>query len=35
MMSETPMMTEPMMMASAVFWSSSISLRIEKGVTSR
>src|SRR5205807_362380 len=31
MMSATPMMTEPMMMASAVFWSSSISLRMEKG----
>ena len=28
-----PMITDAMMIASAVFWSSSISLRSEKGVT--
>jgi hypothetical protein len=33
MMSESPMITEPIMMPRAVFWSSSISLRSEKGRT--
>ncbi len=33
MIRDRPMMTEPIMIPSAVFWSSSISLRSEKGST--